>query len=268
MRGLLLLSSLILLLLNFINKDIIEVDKYNFIEKYNPALSNLNSVDKLIFYTDSTAKASNISQNSIEYWILLKNIVSNRFYHGFSHYKLNENWIAVLSDKILGHGLANKVIPDDIMKNPMAGCSQQVAIIMDVASKKNILYRSIGFPHHYAVELNYNNNWYFFDPDMEPNLSITDRLHQNWNGNNDNLKKYYYGEHKSVDFELGKNEKAILGVPNAKQAPRLKIFQAITLFLSRLLWIVPLILYFALGKRNKKSSANTKLTAIPHLLPA
>lgn len=267
MRGLLLVLSLLLLSLNFIDVDIIGEPDYNLKEKYNPSLGYINSVDRLIEYTDSSAKATSISLNSIEYFVLLKNIVSDRFYHGFSHYTLSQNWIAVLGQKIFGHGLATKVFPDDIMKNQMAGCSQQSSIIMAVAVKKNIPYRSVGFPHHYALELNYKNNWYFFDPDMEPSLSIHDRLHQNWNGENDNLKKYYFsGGHKNVDFEFGNKTKATLGVVNQVPAPRLKIFLTITRYLSTIAWIIPLLFFLIFSK--KISFINFKRSAVPHLLPA
>lgn len=267
MRGLLLVLSLLFLSLNFINVDIIGGPDYKLKEKYNSSLGYLNSVDRLIEYNDSTAKAAGISLNSIEYLVLLKNTVSDRFYHGFSHYNLNENWIAVLSEKIFGYGLATKVFPDDIMKNPMAGCSQQSSIIMAVAAKRNIPYRAVGFPHHYALELNYKNNWYFFDPDMEPSLSINDRLHQNWNGENDSLKKFYMvSRPTNVEFMFGKKNKAVLGTVNENPAPRLKMFLTITRYISRIIWILPLLFFFALSK--KRFSVSFKRPATHHLLPA
>ncbi|HMJ48462.1 MAG TPA: hypothetical protein VK498_14110, partial [Ferruginibacter sp.] len=129
-KVLLLSLSVLLALPNFIEKDISDPSVYNQKEKFSPSLSTINSTDKLERYADNLAIQKNISTYSVDYCILLESIISQRFYHGFSHYTLNENWIAALIEKIPGAGTSNKVNPDDILKNENAACSQQAVVMM------------------------------------------------------------------------------------------------------------------------------------------
>ena len=131
-RILLISLSVLLLLPNFIRKDINGVPVYNKIERYNPRLGNITSVDQLEAYVDDQAAQKQISIYSEKYTALLAYIISCRFYHGFSHWKLSENWIAAVGEKITGIGLSCKVQPDEIMKHPDAACSQQALVMMEV----------------------------------------------------------------------------------------------------------------------------------------
>ena len=246
---LLLSLSLLLLIPNFIKKDINGVAVYNKQERFNPALTSIQSIDHLEQFVDDSAAAQMISIYSEKYTALLAYIISCRFYHGFSHFQLNENWIAALGEKCFGNGLASKVDPEDIMLHPYAACSQQAIVMMAVLRKKNISYRKVGFPHHYALETKINNHWYYFDPNMEPNISLSERLHENWNGNNDNLKKYYSAKHGNVNWEFGNNSKATFGVVNELPAKNAHIFQSFTAFLGKILWCVPLVIAFARKRR-------------------
>ena len=116
---------------------------------------------------------------------------------------------------------------------------------------KNISYRSVGFPHHYASELLIQGKWYYFDPNMEPSMSDSQRLETNWKGYADSLKKYYDRTHfADLDWKFGNNLRVVQGQVNAKVATNARIFQTITHYLSRTLWLVPLILVFA-KKKNK-----------------
>ena len=180
MKPLLIALSVLFLIPNFFNINLEKTPQYDHKEKFDPSLSYINSVDELIHVSDSAAKAKNIQQGSLQYAITVATILRNRFYHGFSQYKLSQNWIAAMGEHCVGCGLASLVKPDEILKYSYGGCSQQSLVLMEVMKRKNISYRSVGFPHHYAVELNINNGWYFFDTNMEPNISDSDRLESRW----------------------------------------------------------------------------------------
>ena len=69
------------------------------------------------------------------------------------------------------------VIPNDILKQPMAACSQQSIIGMEVFKRKGFKVRKVGFFYdgyggHFCFEAFFYNRWHFFDPDLEPKLSI------------------------------------------------------------------------------------------------
>lgn len=259
LKFLLIALSAFSLIPNFIDKSINETAQFSPKEKYDPKLSSINSIDKLENYTDSVAAGKYISPQSIDYFVLLESIISDRFYHGFSEYTLKENWVAALSQKIIGYGLDNKVQPNDIMKNQMAACSQQAAVMMAIAKRKKVDYRPVGFPHHYAMEIKEKGNWYFFDANMEPSINTTQRLHQSWNAQNDSLKKYYNtAVHTNLNYQFGIKKIAILGSVNDNPAPRLKLFHYITFLLSKLLWCVPLILVFVKKRNNAKACITAK----------
>src|SRR6188768_3574523 len=124
-KVLLISLSALMLIPNFINKDINGEAKYNNIERFDPHLGNINSINKLEKYVDSEASVKHINIYSEKYAALLAYIISSRFYHGFSHFTLSENWIAATGEKIFGYGLASKVDPEEIMEHPYAACSQQ-----------------------------------------------------------------------------------------------------------------------------------------------
>ncbi len=222
-------------------------------ELFDPSLSRLNSVATLEQYADSLSRVRHIQVGTLPYGLVVANILRNRFYHGFSTYSLRENWIASLSQTLLGHGLGNPVIADDILKYPYAGCSQQAIVLMKVMKDKGVPYRSVGFPHHYATELYFNRNWYYFDPDMEPTISPRQRMEKNWKDSADYIKKYYRIGASTIDWALGNNLPAQLGAVNANPAPRAQLFQEVTKYLSKILWILPFVFLMGFYLRGKPS---------------
>lgn len=242
--------SVLLIIPNFIRMDINERPVYNKVERYDPRLSCINSIDKLDKYVEAEAGLKQIPIYSEKYTALLAYIISSRFYHGFSHYTLSENWIAAVGEKVFGNGLASKVDPERIMENSYAACSQQAIVMMEILRRKNITYRKVGFPHHYALEVKISDKWYYFDPNMEPAISLEERLHESWNGSNDKLKKYYT-KHGNVTWEFGSHEEAQFGVTNEIPGGKAKIFQSTTGILSKIVWCIPMIVFFAKRRRPK-----------------
>lgn len=221
---------------------------YNNKESFDPSLSRLNSIQSLIDYSDSSANSDQIKIGSLGYGVLVAVIIRKRFYHGFSYYTLQKNWIAVAAQYFFGRGLASPVNPDEILKFPYAACSQQAIVLMAVMKQKNVSYRSVGFPHHYATELRFKNDWYYFDPDMEPRIKTNDRKEDKWKSSANYLKKYYPGDYTYLNWAFGNSVPVIFGIPNANPAPRASVFQAITKFLSKILWIFPLLIFVYLYK--------------------
>ena len=252
MKLVLIALSALLLLPNFLDKHLEETPQYDHKELFDPGLAYINSTEKLIKNADSTASAKKIPQDSLAYAIMVSRIIRNRFYHGFSRYPLCQNWIAAVSEHLFGYGLASIVAPDDILKYSFGGCSQQSIVLMEVMKRKHIAYRSVGFPHHYATELRFKNNWYFFDPNMEPNIPDSDRLESRWNCCADSLKKYYdTTRFKDLDWKFGKNLNVTMGKVNAAAAPRVSIFHTTTKYLSKTLWLFPLLIVFYRRRKSK-----------------
>lgn len=251
MKYVLIAISALLLLPNFFNIHLEDKPQYDHKELFEPGLAYINSTEKLIAVADSIAKQKNIRDNSFAYALTVSTILRNRFYHGFSRYPLSENWIATTGESLFGYGLGSIVKPDDILKYSFGGCSQQSIVLIEVMKRKGIPYRYVGFPHHYATELQFNNKWYFFDPNMEPNIPDSDRLESKWNCCAENLKKYYdTARFKDLDWKFGKNLNVKIGEVNAATAPHAVIFHTTTKYLSKTLWLFPLVIVFY---RRKKS---------------
>lgn len=241
MKFLLISLSVLLLLPNFFNITLEEKPGYNKIELYDPSLSGINSVQKLMNYADSISQKK-YAPNSLPYAMVISDVLEKRFYHGFSIYSLQNNWIAAVTQSLFGHDVANPVNPEEILKYPYAGCSQQAIVLVEVMKRNKVPYRSLGFPHHYATELNFNNSWYFFDTDMEPEMTPEDRDVRNWKHSADSLKRFYHKNLSAVEYGFGNSQQAQLGEINAIPAPRASLFQNTTQYLSKLLWLFPLII--------------------------
>lgn len=248
------LGALLLFVINFLNVDINNHQEVKRAEHFNPALARLSSIEKLSAYTDSLASAQNISSTQPEYVVLTEKVISERFYHGFSHYNLNENWVAAISEKILGRGLSSIVKPEDIMKKAKAACSQQAIVMMELFKRKQIDYRKIGFPHHYALEAKVNGNWYFTDPDQEPMIPLSVRMHQNWKGQSDNLKAYYDKKvYTDLDYAFGSGKIAEIGPVNTIPAKNLAYFHSFTRLSSWFSWCLPIIFIFVISRKRKRA---------------
>jgi hypothetical protein len=258
-RSFLLGMALLLLGLNFTKTDLnassYATPGYDHKEKFDPSLSSIRSINALIQYIDSLAAIQSLSPQSPEYVILTEKVISNRFYHGFSHLNFRENWVAAVAEKVAGHGLSCKVYPEDIMQHDNAACSQQCMVMMEVLKQKNIPYRSVGFPHHYALEASINNEWYFFDPNMEPTITTEQRKEQYWGSNADILKKHYDASRfTDLDYKFGNNLPAVMGTLNEIPAQNAKLFQSATSVFSKTAFLFPIVLLLFVKKRVRSKS--------------
>ena len=250
-KPVLIISSMVLLSFNFLGINLEKTPVYDRKEFFEPSMFQLNSIDKLTLYIDSIAAQNHIPSNSVSYAVLTESVIKKRFYHGFSHYGMQQNWIAAVSEKMVGYGLSSIVIPKDIIKHPYAACSQQALVMTEFLKRKGFSYRSVGFPHHYAMEFLIDNNWYYFDPNMEPSIPDSCRLESKWGCLSDNLKKYYdTGRVHDLDWIFGKALPVKLGKVNAPLAPNANVFQASTFYLSRMLWIFPMLAAFYPRRRS------------------
>jgi hypothetical protein len=244
----------VFLIPNFLHTDIHSWPAYDKKERFDTSLLYLNTIPKLEAHVDSIATAKALTIGSVDYVVAIESVLENRFYHGFSHFTLNENWIAALVGKLVKEDHACKVQPQLIIQQPNAGCSQQALVMMALLRRKGITYRSVLFAHHYAIEALIDGKWYFFDANMEPFITNEQRLESYWKHNADSLKKYYDGNRfdgPDIDFKFGKNHGVKNGPVNEIPAPRARFFQSATWLLSKILWAFPLLLLFYRPRKGK-----------------
>jgi hypothetical protein len=248
-----LVLAFLLLLPNFLPFHLFDLsaEKHKW-ESFEPGTAQrLRSVEAVLTYTDSLAAIHNVEPNSLEYGDLLTEVIKILFYHGYSHYSLKENWIAAMAGKIIWYDLSAIVLPDDIVKYPMAACSQQSIVFIECLRRKGISFRKVAFDHHFAVEANFNG-WYFFDPDLEPDFTSVKRASlQNLLDENKLYDLYKDSmSPEEVNYYLAN---PYYGEPNRRPAENATFFHSVTKILSRTIWLLPIaiFLFFAFGRRSE-----------------
>lgn len=252
-KAFLIILTLALLVPNFINIQLAPRPVYNQVEAFDPNLSYLTTLPLLDSYVDSVARARSINgYENLAYTETLADILRKRFYHGFSIFSLKENWIAALAGKLIWYDLACKVLPEDIIKEPFAGCSQQSIVMMAILREKGIAYSPMLFAHHYALEAELNNKWYYFDVNLEPTIKGDQRLVDHFKNSADSLKRYYDPlKHPNLNYQFGVNKPLHPGTINEIPAVKARIFQSVTGILSKILWLIPFcVLIYTIRKKR------------------
>lgn len=211
----------------------------------------LQSIAQVLRFTDSTAQAQGTGNDTLQYANLLAKVVRKRFYHGYSSYSVQENWLASVAGATIWYDLSAIVLPDDILKYPFAACSQQSIVMMECFKRKGIDYRKVGFTHHFALEGRIDGQWYFFDTNLEPDFTRIPRKSFRALQQDNSLYAIYQQKLDSAGLNYG-----LAGVHygrvNEAPAPRAMLFQLVTGWTSRLLWLLPLAVCFVsyFGKRK------------------
>jgi hypothetical protein len=243
MKFWLLFIAAILFIPNLLSRHLMALpDKPLKNERFDARLAKkIHNTDQLVAYVDSIAAARKIKYNTNSYADLILETVEDRFFHSYSHYGLDENWISALSGRYIWYDISAIVVADDILKYPMAACSQQSIVLMSFFKAKNIPYRKVGFDGHYAVEAEFDKQWIFFDANLEPqkdqNMQRLDYLLQ---GNH--MSVYY----KNVLTQAQMNvvfKHTVKGEINADPAPKVEALHAVTRILSHWLWLLPMCLF-------------------------
>jgi len=208
-------------------------------EEYDPSLAKrLKSINDILLYAEKEAATANIQKGTLAYAELVGGIVSKRFFHGYSHYTANENWMASAAGKYVWWDLSALVKPEDIMKYPMGACSQQSIVLMECFKRLDIPVRKVGFQHHFAMEASIDGQWYFFDPNMEPKFPNGVRKSYASLLAADEVYGMYSNHLTRSEFDV-MFANAQFGGTNANPAFKAELFQSITAVLSKTIWLLP-----------------------------
>lgn len=218
-------------------------------EAFDSSLQRLRTIDQLLAHLDQHPEPA----TSLSKMNQLAGLVRRRFYHGYSHYSLQENWLAAFSG-LLWNDLSAIVKPDDILKYPMAACSQQAIVLMECSRRLGLTYRPVKLGHHYTTSVRIDGSWYYFDPNVEP--LYQQRLELSTDAPEQNLERLteLYRSRFDSAFVQRTITLADLGPENAMVAKNARLFHSITFWLSRTLWLLPLLVLLVLlvvEKRNK-----------------
>jgi hypothetical protein len=219
-------------------------------DAFDPALyKKLNTVDALVDYINSTYKGQ---KNSTDFLRYVSKVITLRFYHGYSYYTMNDNWVAALSSLVVWDDLSAIVLPDDILKHPKAACSQQSIVMMECAKRYGMDFREILFDHHFALEIKMENKWNYVDVNQEVicmNKSLDDILKEG-----SLLSLYKNKIEKSKIETILANPK--YGKVNFESAPNAVKFQELAGWLSSYFFVIvfflQILIYFHFKVKSEK----------------
>jgi hypothetical protein len=191
-------------------------------------------------YCDSLRQARQIDRGSLLHADLMARVLRKRFFHGYSHYSLSQNWVAAASGKLFWEHLSAIVLPDDILRYPFAACSQQEIVLMELFKINKIPFRKVLFNHHFALEARFDSAWYFFDVNLEPQFHNQTRTSLDSIIQKNQLAVIYQDrlDIAKIDSILGPPR---YGVINEFPAPRAKLFHQATWLLSKWAWLICLL---------------------------
>ncbi|HUR65430.1 MAG TPA: hypothetical protein VMZ03_03700, partial [Chitinophagaceae bacterium] len=235
---------------------------YDQKEEFDPSLVRLNTIEKLSSYCDSLYNATYPRRSSFAideaYPTVATEVIRKRFYHGYSLYGFNSNYLAMAFAQVTMPGLSAIVIPDDILKYPYAACSQQSIVLMGLLQNKGYKTRSVGFSSgitgHFTFETYYDGGWHYNDPNKEPNEAVL-KAYNNpsiafLNQHPAILQRAYSQYPKEYVMEVFTNYS--YGAVNTFPAPKALLFQKVCKFLSYMMWSFFLLAFIWVRKKYKR----------------
>lgn len=253
-----------------------QIKAHLFDDQFDIQLLRLNSLDKLQGYCDSIFVAEFPRRT---YPGIVSEVIRKRFYHGYSYYSAKTNPMAVVFAPLIKKGASAIVIPDDIIKYPMAACSQQSIVGMEIFKRKGYQVRRVLMDDtvtqsgHFAYEVFYANGWHYFDTDQEPDVTLLKEF--------DRPSVAFLALHPEIVERAYRNksdpalfkrliESYKTGPVNKFPALNAYIFQEATKFLTYFGWALTWLLMILikrrkLGGRALLSLAAGKGTAFKHL---
>ncbi len=238
-------------------------------EHYDPRLKWIDSVEKADRALPAFVENKGRQQKDIADGI--QRMLEARFAHGFSRFRISENWIAYTLgrafERISGSDdgksflpvVDTPVRPDDILKYRRAMCTQQMLVFQALLARHNIDYARVSFmktPSHDAVAARVDGVWRFYDPDMEPKMTGVPLAEVR---QGDILPVIYPmsqdGVNMGVHFrDLARSGDILVRDVNRYPASRGAFFQQVTGMLSRWGWALPLGLALWLYRSRRRSS--------------
>ena len=150
-------------------------------EIYDPEIGSINSLQALKKNIQIIVEQENLS--GIEIPIYIDDLLRKKFMHGSSSINTKGNWLLQVADTILIDELAFSFSAEDVAMHNRAICSQQAILFQELIADFGFEYESVGFNvpllefkevsgdkefNHFASAVKVDNNWYYFDSNLEP----------------------------------------------------------------------------------------------------
>ncbi len=236
-----------------------------FGEIYDPLIGSIKSLQELKSMIHQAIEDNDLS--GIEIPIYIDDLLRKKFLHGSSSIPLRGNWFLKFIDKTFPtKEITFSLSPNDIAKSNRAICSQQAVLFQELVQEFGFEYESVGFNipllepvrgdadnefNHYASAVKVENDWYYFDSNLEPEYDrySSDIYNEILAGESARLSKLY-PKYKWVEIKEGMIYNSNRNVFPAKNG---LLIQQISKLISYYGWLVFLVIsyfFYWLSKKN------------------
>ena len=238
-------------------------------EEYNLDYGRFNSISKILSHLDSAAFLQDQPLTSSRYYVdCLDTLFRNRFFHGYSHYNIEDDYISYFLGKYVWYDLSASVDPEFILSHNQAACSQQSIAFMAVLRGKGYKVRKVGLNGHFCTEVFYDGSWHLYDTNLEPSFKKDRPIPsvEYLTINKSSLYEAYKGKlnKEGLDYMFADPQ---LEVVDELPGKNIRMFHKVTQVLSHSLWlfifIVYLLLEFSFLQRLKVYVRNFRLVFQP-----
>ena len=253
------LNASSLVLSNSDSKDILPVPGSSN-EIYDEDFETINNLEDLRSLIKS--EIDNRSYEGIDIPIFIDDIVRKKYFHQTAYLAANTNWVLRIFDLLFpSKEFLTAMDPKHLIKKNHGICNQQAIMFQELIKDYEFQFASIGFDikipdqgnfGHFVSAVKIQEDWFYFDSNMEPNYdrsdpSIFSRVLEADKG----LLKKLYPEY---NFSLVTKDMIIFRDLNTFPAKRGVMFQKITQFFSNFSWIFLILIALILRKFLAKTN--------------
>jgi len=146
-------------------------------EEYSPEIAIISSMKEFKNKIRTEIKKKDLS--GIEIPILIDDYVRMKFKHGYSTVDWHDNWFLSFLNMLFPQYYFNSLMkPNNIIRKEYGICNQQAIVFQDVVKDYGFDYGSLRFSipkfSHFTSAVKVEGEWYFFDPNMEPQYNRRD----------------------------------------------------------------------------------------------
>lgn len=217
-------------------------------EEFEPGLAHLESVDEVMSALNSATPGATQLQKLDAADALLR----RRFVHGYSYFRIEHNWMAAVL-RPLWDDLASPVRPNDILKFRRAACSQQAIVFQEVAERLGFEFAAVRAVGHFLPAVKIDGQWWVYDANRE--ISVRRYPLRMLLSAGPGIAEIYPPYAAKLLLSGARAKQIRLTNVNSNPAKQASLLHGILAFLSKVGWLIALLLWAVLRTRPKQCAA-------------
>lgn len=216
-------------------------------EQYDKKLSKVDDISKIV---EIIKQNHNIAlTNNLDFLIAVDDFLRQKYFHQTAYSDISTNWILRIVDIIFPeYHFSTSMDPYELVQKNHGLCNQQSIVFQEIIKKYGYEYASVGFSisegsdyfDHFASAAKVNDEWYYFDSNIEPKFDRRDPSV---------IGKIIDGDRKFIssiypNFYIPPIKEGDIIFKDLNQFPAKNglLFQKLTQFLSNFIWALLFLL--------------------------